>query len=182
MKEMSEGSSGGHAESGSIGSSRGSTWRERRQKRHEDRERLRGEEETGLGEGSDQTHQTMSGASGHGQRDDRDQELDRLRRLVMDLELKARGRRQGRNRNHRQRKDDSMGNQGEESSSQFGLQQFQDRSLSRESRRRRNHSHSRETRHQRNRSRSRGYNDRGSDSPEERQTHNTAMDAISRAL
>ena len=72
MKEMSEGSSGGHAESGSIGSSRGSTWRERRQKRHEDRERLRGEEETGLREGSDQTHQTMSGASGHGQRDDRD--------------------------------------------------------------------------------------------------------------
>ena len=71
-KEMSEGRSGGHAKSGSIGSSRGSTWLERRQKRHEDRERLRGEEEFGLGEGSDQTHRTMSGASGHGQRDDRD--------------------------------------------------------------------------------------------------------------
>ena len=75
-----------------------------------------------------------------------------------------------------------MGNQGEKSSSQFGAQQFQDRSLSRESRRRRNHSHSRETRHQRNRSRSRGYDDRGSDSPEERRTHNAAMDAMSRAL
>jgi len=116
-KEMSEGRSGGHAKSGSIGSSRGSTWRERRQKRHEVWERLRGEEESGLGEGSNQTHQTMSGSSRHEQRDDRDQELDRLRKLVMDLELEARGRRQGRNRNHRQRRDDSMGNQGEESSS-----------------------------------------------------------------
>jgi len=94
---MSEGRSGGHAKSGSIGSSRGSTWQERRQKRREDRERLRGEEESGLGEGSNQTHRTMLGASGHGQRDDRDRKLERLRRLVMDLELEARGRCQGRN-------------------------------------------------------------------------------------
>ena len=117
---MSEGHSGGQAESGSIGSSRGSTWRERRQKKCEDRERVRGEEESSLGEGSDQTHRTMLRASGHGQRDGRDRELEWLRRLVMDLELEARGRCQGRNRSNRERRDDSMGNRGEEGSSQSG--------------------------------------------------------------
>ena len=49
---MSERHSGGHAESGSVGSSRGSTWQERRQKRREDRERELAEEQFGLGEGS----------------------------------------------------------------------------------------------------------------------------------
>ena len=44
-----------------------------------------------LGEGSYQTHLTISGASGHGQFDERDEELERLRRLVRDLELEARG-------------------------------------------------------------------------------------------
>ena len=73
---MSEGRSGGQAESGSVGSSWDSTWWERRQKRREDRERGRGKEESGLGEGSDQTHRTMSSDSGHGQRDGRDQELE----------------------------------------------------------------------------------------------------------
>ena len=90
-REMSQGCSGGHAESGSIGSSRGSTWLERRQKRHEDRERERREEESSLGEGSHQTHRIMSGASGHGQHDERHQELKQLRRLVRDLELETRG-------------------------------------------------------------------------------------------
>ena len=52
-REMSEERSGGQAKSGSIGSSRGSMWQERRQKRHEDREHLRGEDESSLGEGSD---------------------------------------------------------------------------------------------------------------------------------
>ena len=117
---MSEGRSGGHAESGSIGSSRGSTWREIRQKSHEDRERVREEKEFGLGEGSDQTLRTMSGTSGHGQRDGRDQELERLCRLVRDLELEARGWHLRRNRNNRERRDDSMGNRGEEGSSQSG--------------------------------------------------------------
>ena len=74
-----------------MGSSQDSTWRERRQKRRKDRERERREEESGLGEGSDQTHRTMSSASGHGQFDERDQELERLSRLVRDLELEARG-------------------------------------------------------------------------------------------
>ena len=59
---MSEGRSGGQAESGSMGSFQDSTWRERRQKRREDRERER-----------------------------REEELEQLRRLVRDLELEARG-------------------------------------------------------------------------------------------
>ena len=58
------------------------------------RSRGRGEEESSLGEGSNQTHRTMSGASGHEQRDERDQELKRLSRLVRDLELEARDWRQ----------------------------------------------------------------------------------------
>ena len=95
-----------------------------------------------------------------------------MHRLVMDLELEARGRCQERIRNLRQRK-----NRGEEGSSQSGTQRFQNRSCSQES-----HRHSRETRHHRDRSRSHGYDDRGSESPEERQPHNAAMDAMSRAL
>ena len=90
-REMSEGHSGGQAKSGSVGSSRDSTWWKRRQKRRQDRKHKRREEESSLREGSDQTHQTMSNASGHGQRDERDQELERLHRLVRDLELEARG-------------------------------------------------------------------------------------------
>ena len=107
---MSEGCLGGQAESGSVGFSRDSTWRERRQKMHEDRERGRGEEESGLGEGSDQTHRTMSGASGHEQRDERDQKLEWLRRLVRDLELEAKGWQQRRDRGNQERRDGSVGN------------------------------------------------------------------------
>ena len=130
IREMSEGHSGGHAQSGSVGSFRGSTWRERRQKGREDRERLRGDIGSSLGEGSDQTRRTVLGVSGHRQFDDRDRELERLRRLVMDLELEARGRRQERDRHHRQRRNASTGNRGEEGSSQSGTQRFQNRSPS----------------------------------------------------
>ena len=101
---------------------------------------------------------------------------------MRDLELEARGRRQRGNRNNRERRDDSMGNQGEEGSSQFGPRRFRDRSLSRESHRYRNHLRSRKTHQHQNRSRSHGYDDHGSDSPEERRTYNAAMDAMSRAL
>ncbi|XP_050249159.1 uncharacterized protein LOC126696465 [Quercus robur] len=80
---MSEERSGGRAPSSSIGSSRGSTWRERRQKRQEDTEHPRGEERSGLGEGLDQTHRTISGVSAHRQYDDRDRELERLHRLLV---------------------------------------------------------------------------------------------------
>ena len=75
-----------------MGSSRGSTWREQRHKRCEDRDRKQEEERSGLREGSYQTHRTISGALGHGQFDERDKELERLRKLVRDLELEARGR------------------------------------------------------------------------------------------
>ena len=90
---MFEEHSEGRTPSSSIGSSRGSTWRERRQKRREDREHPRGEERSGLGEGSDQTHRMVSGVLAHRQYNDRDRELERLRKLVMDLELEARGQR-----------------------------------------------------------------------------------------
>ena len=130
---MSEGRSEGQAESRSVGSSQDSTWLERRQKRREDRERGRGEEESGLGEGSDLSHQTISGAAGHRQRDGRDQELEWLRRLLRDLELEVKGWCHRRDRDNRKKRDDSVGNRGEESSSQFGPRRFQERSLSRES-------------------------------------------------
>ena len=98
-REMSEGHSGSYVESAFGGSSRGSTWWERRHKRREDRDREREEERSSLGEGLYQTHQTMSGASRHRQFDERDEELEWLCRLVRDLELEARGRhwRKGRN-------------------------------------------------------------------------------------
>ena len=65
--KMSEGHSGGHAESGSTGFSRGSTWWEWRQKRRENRERERAEEQSGLGKGSYQTLRMVSGATRHDQ-------------------------------------------------------------------------------------------------------------------
>ena len=98
--KMSEGRSGEHAESGSVRSSRGSTWRERRQKRREDREHEQQEEQSGLREGSYQTLRTISGATGHGQFEERDQEVEWLCRLVRDLELEARDRRQKRDQNN----------------------------------------------------------------------------------
>ena len=124
----------------------------------------------------------MSGASKHGQRDGRDQELERLRKLVRDLELEARGRHQRRDRDNREMRDDSVGNRGEESSSQSSPRRLQDRSLSRESHRHRNCSCSQETRQRWNCSRLCKYDSRGSDSPEERQSYNADMDAMSQAL
>ena len=52
----------GSVDSGLMGSSRGSTWRERRQKGREDREREQEEEQSGLGEGSYQTNWAVSNA------------------------------------------------------------------------------------------------------------------------
>ena len=66
---------GSYAKSDSVRSSRGSTWREQRHKRREDRDREQKEVRSGLGEGSYQTHQTILGASGHGQFDEKDEEL-----------------------------------------------------------------------------------------------------------
>ena len=70
----------------------------------EDRDREQEEERSGLGERSYQTHRTMSGASGHGQFDERDKELKWLRRLVRDLKLEARGRHQRRDQDNRERR------------------------------------------------------------------------------
>ena len=89
--------SGSYAESGFGRSYWGSTQRERRQKRREDREYEEGQ--FGLGEGSFQTYRTMFDASGRNlfnKRDEeleqRDKELERLRRLVRDLELQVKDR------------------------------------------------------------------------------------------
>jgi len=90
-REMSGRHSEGFAESGSVGSSRGCTWREQRQKRRGDRGHEE-EERSGIEEGLYQTHWTISGALGFGQFDKRDEELDWLRRLVRDLELGVGGR------------------------------------------------------------------------------------------
>ena len=100
---MSEGCSGDHAESGFVGSSWGSTWREQRQKRREDREREREEEQSGLGEGLYQTLQTVSGTTGRGRFEERDREVELLRRLVRDFELKARNKHQRRDQDNRER-------------------------------------------------------------------------------
>ena len=109
-QEMFEGRSGGQAESGFVRSSRDSTWLERRQKKREDREHERRGDKSGLREGSDQTYRIMSGASRRGQLDERDQELEWLRRLVRDLKLEARGWYQRRDRDNRERSDGSVGN------------------------------------------------------------------------
>ena len=101
-REMSKRRSESHAKSGSIGSSRGSMWRERRHKRHEDNNREQEEKQSGLGEGSHQTHRTMSGALGHRQFDEKEEELKHLCRLVRDLELEAGGRHRRRNQNNRE--------------------------------------------------------------------------------
>ena len=146
LGKMSERHLGSYAESGSVGSSRGSTWREQRHKRCEDRDREQEEEQFGLREGSYQTHQTISGASGHGQFDERDEELERLHRLVRDLGLEARGGHWRRDRDNRERRSDSEGNRYGAGSSQSGFHRCQDRSHSRESHRRRDCSHSQESR------------------------------------
>ena len=129
---MSEGHSRGHAESGSVGSSQESIWRERRHKRRENRERERVEEQFGLEEGSYQTHQTISSVSGHGQFDERDQEVEWLRRLVRDLELEARGRCQRKDRDNQERRDGSVGNRCREESNQSSSRPCRDRSHSQE--------------------------------------------------
>ena len=98
MRKMSSGQSGSYAENGFRRSSRGSIWRERRQKRHEDREYEQKEEQSSLGEGLYQTHQMISGTSRRERFDGRDEELKHLRRLVRDLELEARDRCQRRDR------------------------------------------------------------------------------------
>ena len=114
---MSEGRSGDHVKSRSVRSFRGSIWRERRQKRRENREREREEEQSGLEEGSYQTLQMVSGATGHGRFEERVREVELLRKLVRDFELKARNRHQRRDQDNQERRDDNVGDRdGGESS------------------------------------------------------------------
>ena len=107
---MSERHLGDHAGTGSVGSSRGSSWRERRQKEREDRRHDQLEVMSGTGKGLYQTQRMVSGATGRRQREERDEELKRLRRLVRGLELEVRGRRREGDRNDRQQEDGIGGN------------------------------------------------------------------------
>ncbi|XP_065633653.1 uncharacterized protein LOC136069269 [Quercus suber] len=171
----------GGAESDSAGSSRGSTWRERRQKSREDPVYELQEERSGLGEGSYQTGRTVSHASRRGQPDVRDEELERLRRLVQDLELEARNERRRAGQDARDRRPDDEEERRGTGSNRPGSHHHREHSHSGESRRRRDRSRSAESYRRQYRSRSREYENRGSDSPEGR-PRNAAMDAMSRAL
>ena len=112
---------------------------ERRQKRSEDMECEQEEEQSGLGEGSYQTCRTISGALGHGQFEEKDQEVEWLHRLVRDLELEARDRCQRRDQDNRERRDGNVGNLCGGESSQSDTCPHRDHSYSQESRRRRSY-------------------------------------------
>ena len=64
----------------------------------------------GTGEGSYQTQRTVSGATGHRQKEERDEEPKRLRRVIRGLELEVRGRRRRRDRDDQEREVDNEGN------------------------------------------------------------------------
>ena len=70
----------------------------------------------------------MSGASGHEHFDKRDKELERLRRLVRDLELKARCRRQRRDCKEREEGLASVGGRYGEGSHRSDSHRYQYRS------------------------------------------------------
>ena len=74
----------------------------------------------------------MLGASEHERFDERDKELKRLCRLVRDLELEAKGRRRGRDRNDREEGSISGGGRYRAGSHQSGSHRHQERSRLRE--------------------------------------------------
>ena len=55
---------------------------------------------------------------GHEQYEERDQEIEQLRRLVRDFELEERNRHQQWNQDNRERRDDNMGDRDDGESSQ----------------------------------------------------------------
>ena len=112
--------------------------------------------QSNLGEGLFETHRTMSGASEHDHFDRKDEEFERLRRLVRDLELETRGRRRRKDRKEREGGSASVGGHYGDRSHQSGSNRHRDRS--------------------------REYANRDSISPKEQQPCNAAMDAMSRAL
>ena len=127
-RKMFEGQSGSYAESGFGRSFRGSTWRERRQKRREDREHEQEKEQSSLGEGLFQTHWALSGALGRESFDRRDEELERLCRLVRDLELEARGKHQRRDYEEHAEGSANVGGHYKEGSHQSDSHRHRDRS------------------------------------------------------
>ena len=129
---MSESHSGDHAGTGSVGSSRESSWRERRQKERKDRGHDQQEVISGTGEGSYQTQRTVSGATGRRQREKWDEELERLRKLVRGLELEVRGRRRRGDKNDRQQEVGIGENRYGERSNQSGPRLRRSRSHSQE--------------------------------------------------
>ena len=149
---------------------------------------------SGTGKGLYQTQRTVSGATRHRQREERDEELERLCRLVKGLELEVRGRRRRRDRDDQKREVKNGGNRYGAGSNQFGSRQrrsrshsqeshqYRDRSHPRGSRRHRNWSLSRELGQCRDRSRSRENQVRNLVSQEEGRPRNAAMNAMSRAL
>lgn len=74
------------------GSSKGSSWRERRQKRDQDYRYEEHGEQVDSGEGSSQLYRSTSYIPEHEQYDRRDQELECLHKQVRDLKLEVRGR------------------------------------------------------------------------------------------
>lgn len=114
--------------SGFGGFSQGSSWRERRYKRNEDRRWERDGEQSSSGEGSSRTYQIVSGISEHEHRDRRDQEIERLRRMVRNLEIEVRGICRRRNRDEHAEGSVSIGGSHGEASRQSSSHWSRDRS------------------------------------------------------
>ena len=125
---MSDHHSVSYASSGSGGSSPSSSWRERRHKRNEDRRHEWDRERSSLGEGSLQTYWSAFEVLEQEHHDRRDQELERLRRLIRDLELEVRGRCQRRNHNESPEGSMSIRESHGEASRQSGYCQSRERS------------------------------------------------------
>ena len=153
---MSKWHSTSYAANGSRGSYWGFSWREKRYKRNEDWSCERGREHCGSKEGSSQTYRSMSDIPEHEHHDRRDQELERLCRMVRDLELEVRGRRRWRNRDEHAKGSVSVKGSHREASHQSGSHCSRDQS--------------------------RDYVDRGSVSPKGRRPQNAALGAMSWAL
>ena len=69
----------------------------------------------------------MSGASGYGQFDERDEELEWLRKLVRDLELEAKGKRQREDQDNQEGGSTSQGDRYGIRSNQSGSRRHRDR-------------------------------------------------------
>ena len=130
--------------------------RERRYKRNEDRRCERNDGSSSSGEGSSQTYQSAFEVFKQKHYDMRDHELERLHRMVRDLELEVLGRCRRRDRDKSFKGSVSVGGSHGEASRQSGSRRSRDRS--------------------------RDFVNRGSTSPEWRRPQNAMLNAMSRAL